>query len=324
MDPKKFLKNGFEKISNYALNVVSVHPLMDRNLALQGSIACFQQKVIEKVRHLSDIEFSVFSQWGEDGIIEWLIHLNGDMPRSFIEFGVEDYYESNTRFLLINRNWRGLIIDGDEENIKIARKNNISWRHDLALTTAFITKDNINDLIKKSGIVGEIGILSIDIDGNDYWVWQAIDCVKPHIVIAEYNSAFGDIFPLSVPYAADFYRGNAHYSNLYYGASINALIKLAGERGYSLLGSNKAGSNAFFIRNDRLDNFNDRIMDRSARPSFFREGRSANGSLSYVRGIHRSSVIRDSLVADVSSGQVQPLSAYGQLYSQRWLDMLEN
>ena len=324
MDTKKFLKNGFEKISNYALNVVSVHPLMDRNLALQGSIACFQQKVIEKVRHLSDIEFSVFSQWGEDGIIEWLIHLNGDMPRSFIEFGVEDYYESNTRFLLINRNWRGLIIDGDEENIKIARKNNISWRHDLTLMNAFITKDNINDLIKKSGIVGEIGILSVDIDGNDYWVWQAIDCVRPQIVIAEYNSAFGDIYPLSVPYAADFYRGNAHYSNLYYGASINALIKLAGQRGYSLLGSNKAGSNAFFIRNDRLDNFNDRIMDRSARPSLFRESRSANGSLSYVRGIHRSLVIRDSLVADVSSGQVQPLSAYGQLYSQRWLDMLEN
>lgn len=323
MSIKKNLTKVIDLVANRALGGVRGNPLIERSLALQGSIAASQQKAIEKIVCLADIEFSVFSQWGEDGIIEWLVHMNGDMPETFIEFGVENYRESNTRFLLMNRNWRGLIIDGSEDNIAIARGDNISWRHDLTAMAAFITTANINELIQKSGIVGDIGILSIDIDGNDFWVWEAINCIRPHIVVAEYNSAFGDLHTVSVPYSPDFYRGNVHYSNLHYGASISALDHLAISRGYSMLGSNRAGSNVFFIRNDRLARFEGRVADRKARPSRFREGRDIAHHLTFVRGVQRSAVIADLLVADVSTGLIQPLSSYGNLYSERWVAALE-
>ena len=91
---------------------------------------------------------------------------------SFIEFGVENYLESNTRFLLINNNWSGLIFDMSKENISEIKKHYYYWRHDLRAETATITAENINDLIEKNGFKKPIGLLSIDIDGNDYWVWK--------------------------------------------------------------------------------------------------------------------------------------------------------
>jgi hypothetical protein len=322
MTIKKQFARAVDKIATYALTNIRVDPLVERALALHGAIAAAQQKSIQRVERLSDVEFSVFSQWGEDGIIEWLIHNNGDMPETFIEFGVEDYRESNTRFLLMHRNWRGLAIDGSEVNIARARADQISWRQDLTTTAAFITKENINQLIIASGLIDEIGILSVDIDGNDYWVWQAINCIKPQIVIAEYNSAFGDLLPLSIPYAADFYRKNAHYSNLYYGAAIGALKLLARQRGYTMLGSNRAGSNVFFVRDDRLSKFEGRIANRAVRPSRFREARNAASELTFVRGVQRSEVIAELPVVDVTSGVSQPLRMFGSLYSAEWLAAL--
>ena len=115
-----------------------------------------------------------------------------------------------------------------------------------------IDRDNINDLISTSGFGSEIGILSIDIDGNDYWVWQAIDCVQPRILILEYNALFGPDAAISVPYDASFVRSRAHYSNLFWGASLEALTRLSKQKGYALVGCNSAGNNAFYIRHDVL------------------------------------------------------------------------
>ena len=94
----------------------------------------------------------------------------------FVEFGVENYLEANTRFLMVKDNWAGLVMDGSQQNIDFVRQDDISWRFNLKAQQAFITKENINDLIRANGISGEIGLLSIDIDGNDYWVWEAILC----------------------------------------------------------------------------------------------------------------------------------------------------
>lgn len=318
MPIKRLLQKGLAKLFSTTVQR-GTEPLLSKIAAAQGEIASLQVRSLETIRSLADVEFSISSQWGEDGIIEWLVHHYGPMPESFVEFGVESYREANTRFLLKHRNWSGLIIDGSADNIAIARSDEISWRYDLKAKAAFITADNINALIGDSGFSGELGILSVDIDGNDYWVWDAINCVKPHIVIAEYNAVFGDKLPLSVPYDASFMRGKAHYSNLYYGASIAALTQLAEKKGYILMGSNSAGSNAFFVRRDRAALFEHRIADKAPRVSRFRESRAPDGTLTMKSGAERLKEIAALPVANTESGVVAPLSSFGPLYSERWL-----
>lgn len=291
-------------------------------MLLGGAAAAMQVRQMARIRELSDAGFKVFSQWDEDGIVEWLVHQNGPMPESFVEFGVEDFREANLRHLLISRNWRGMVIDGSPKNIEVAKRDAISWRHDFTAVASFVTAENINGLISDAGFSGEIGILSVDIDGNDYWLWKAIECVNPHFVIVEYNSAFGDLHPLTIPYRPDFTRTEAHFSNLYWGASIEGFCALGRERGYTLLGSNRAGSNAFFVRNDRLPRFADRLDEMRARPHRFRESRDDFGQLSYVSGQDRSKAIADQPVVDVVSGKTGTLGSFGELYTPRWAAML--
>lgn len=120
------------------------------------------------VTDLSQIEFRAFSQFGDDGIIQYLISkLNPEVP-FFVEFGVQNYREANTRFLLQNNNWRGLIIDSSQNDINAIKNDWYYWRHSLTALCEYVTKDNINNLLLRSGVQGEIGLLHIDIDGNDY------------------------------------------------------------------------------------------------------------------------------------------------------------
>jgi len=197
---------------------------------------------------IQQAEFRVFSQWGEDGILQHLLRHVSVSRKIFVEFGVENYTESNTRFLLMNDNWAGLVIDGSAANIEYIKQDEIYWRYNLKAEAAFITKDNINDLIRRNGISGEIGLLSVDIDGNDYWVWDAIDSVIPSIVVVEYNARFGPERAVTVPYDPAFVRAAAHHSNLYWGASLAAFCLLAKRKGYSFVGCNTAGNNAFFVQ----------------------------------------------------------------------------
>ena len=213
--------------------------------------------------HLS--EFKVFSQFGDDGIIQFLIDYLKIENKTFIEFGVENYKEANTRFLLINNNWKGLIMDGSEKNMNQVQQEDIYWRYDINALAAFITKDNINSLIINNGFEGEIGLLHIDIDGNDYWIWKEINCIQPIIVIVEYNSIFGCENSWSIPYDKDFYRTNYHYSNLYYGASLLSLCDLAEEKGYYFIGCNSNGNNAYFVRKDKISGLRDFKCKRRVR-----------------------------------------------------------
>lgn len=195
-------------------------------------------------------EFRVFSQWGQDGILQYLLRHVPISRKLFIEFGVENYLESNTRFLLVKDNWEGLVFDGSAQNIRDIKNDEISWRYNLAAEQAFISRENINDLVQKNGIGGEIGLLSIDVDGNDYWIWEAIDIVTPSIAIVEYNYRFGPERAVTIPYRSDFQRTRAHYSNVYFGASLAALCRLGDRKGYAFVGCNSAGNDAFFVRRD--------------------------------------------------------------------------
>jgi hypothetical protein len=231
---------------------------------------------------LRGAEFKVFSQWGEDGILQHLLH-HVPIPRKiFVEFGVENYTESNTRFLLLNNNWSGLVIDGNASNIDFVKKDDIYWRHNLRAEQAFITKENINELIRRNGIGGEIGLLSIDIDGNDYWVWEAIEVVFPSVVVVEYNSRFGPNKAVTVPYDAEFVQSIAHPSGLYFGASLAALCLLGKRKGYSFVGCNKAGNNAFFVRSDlRPATLPELTSGEGFVKAEFRQARNSHGDLAF-------------------------------------------
>lgn len=294
----------------------------EKLLCAVGAAACHGLRNLKSTRSLSDVELSISSQWGEDGIIDWLISKFSSIPKTFVEFGVENYKESNTRFLLQNRNWRGLVIDGSMDNISYLRNDPISWKHNLNSLHQFVTRENIDALISSSGFNGDVGLLSIDLDGNDYWVWEAITSVSPFIVVVEYNTAFGDIVPLSIPYDSSFIRSQSHFSNLYYGASIASLIHLASAKGYVLLGSNSAGSNAFFVRSDFKDLFFPIISDTLPRPSLFRESRDQRGMLTYVSGLQRSKVISHMPVIDVSTGITKLLSEFNEIFTINWTSQL--
>lgn len=258
---------------------------------------------------MQDSEFRVFSQWGEDGIIQYLINKIHIKNKIFIEFGVENYFQSNTRFLLKNNNWSGLVIDASSDNIQQIKKDDIYWQYNLKVERSFITTENINNLFINNGIEGEIGLLSIDIDGNDYWVWHAIEVVTPAIVICEYNSRFGPREKVTVPYDPQFQRSVAHYSNLYYGASISALEALGRLKGYALIGSNTAGNNAFFVRGDLLGELVPVSPQAAFRQAQFRESRGKDGVTTgqgWETGFGEAS---DLPVYEVDSQRVVPIRA---------------
>jgi len=259
------------------------------------------------VDNLRDVELKVFSQWGEDGIIQYLINTIPIENEVFVEFGVEDYREANTRFLLKNNNWRGLVIDGDSMNIRWIRDERISVYHDIQSVCSFVTPENINTLISAAGISGDIGLLSIDIDGNDYWVWRAIDVVNPRIVICEYNSLFGPEAAVTIPYSPKFDYNAAHHSRLYFGASLAALCLLAEEKGYAFVGCTSAGNDAFFVRKDVAQN----VKTVTAREGYvecrFRDSRGTAGEKTFLAGAERLGAIEHLDIHDLLTGTVIPL-----------------
>jgi len=269
-----------------------------------------QMKAQGALPRLADAEFKVFSQFGDDGIIQYLLQ-QVDIPedkRTFIEFGVQDYQESNTRFLLMNDNWSGLILDCSVGNIDKIVADAQFWRHDLTAVAAFIDRDNVNDLFARNGFKGEIGLLSVDIDGNDYWVWEAIDVVNPIIVVCEYNSVFGAEHAVTIPYDPAFQRGAAHYSNLYWGVSLKALCLLASRRGYVFVGCNSAGNNAYFIRRDKLGSLKSLECAEGYVDARFRESRNRNGELTYLSADKRLGEIAQMPVFDVERQSAAPIS----------------
>lgn len=218
-------------------------------------------------------EFQVFSQQGEDGILLYIFSVIGTTDRRFIEFGFGDGRECNTANLSINFGWSGLMMDGSATMATAARGHFSSRREirpgQITIANAFITAENINDLFREHGKTGELDLLSIDIDGNDYWVWRAIDVVRPRVVVIEYNASFTLDQSITVPYEPAFDRTTGTTPPGYHGASLPALVELGREKGYSLVGCNSLGFNAFFLRNDLLT---PALPVLSAREAFYPNG----------------------------------------------------
>ena len=303
---KKIIKSLYSKIKKAIRIGKSSNEV--QKLAL-GKLLLKRNK-LKKIEKIEDIEFKIFSQFGDDGIIQFLIDkLEIDYEyQNFIEFGVEDYSEANTKFLLLNNNWSGLILDSSNENIENIKKKIFFWKFELEAIKSFITKENINSVITNSNINRKkIGILSIDIDGNDYWVWKEINVIDPLIVIVEYNSTFGFEKKISIPYKQDFERSKAHHSNLYWGASIEALKFLAKQKGYKFLTTNSAGNNAYFIK----ENIFDKIkldLKKNTYQSKFRESRDESGKKTFINYDQRLSIIGHLEVEDVETNKLYKIS----------------
>lgn len=168
--------------------------------------------------------------------------------------------------------------------------------------------ENINNLLLLSGFDSDVGLLHIDLDGNDYWIWKEIDVIRPIVVILEYNSVFGIERAITIPYARNFQRTNAHCSNLFFGASLRALHQLSSAKGYSFIGCNSAGNNAYFVRSDRL---NAQVREISLEEGYVlskaRESRDRHGKLTHLAGSHRVDAIRGMSVYNVETHQIEKL-----------------
>jgi hypothetical protein len=280
----------------------------ERQLLTLGRLLSETVKSRKNISSLSEVEFKVFSQWGDDGIIQWLINNLEFSSKTFIEFGVGNYREANTRFLMMNDNWSGLVMDGSKTHVAQIINSEYFWQYDLAAKAVFITADNINELLSSSNLGREVGILHIDLDGNDYWIWKEINAISPTVVILEYNSSFGNDKAITIPYTRDFYRTDAHYSNLYFGASLRALHQLSADKNYSFIGCNSAGNNAYFVRNDKL---NDSIREISLEDGYvisrFRESRDEEGRLTYLNERARIEVIKGMPVYNIDTNQIEKL-----------------
>lgn len=210
-------------------------------------------------RKIPFIERKEYAQNKEDGIINIIFALIGTTNKFYVEFGVEDGRECNTRYLLKHKGWKGLLMDGSHHDSTIN------------LQQEFITAENIEELFEKYNVPRELDLLSIDIDGNDYWVWKAITHYSPRVVIIEYNACLPYTPAVTVPYDASFMWDKTSY----YGASLSALVHLGKDKGYQLIGTDSCGVNAFFLRNDLIQHFNIRAPETAYHPAAFK-GKKGN------------------------------------------------
>jgi hypothetical protein len=267
------------------------------------ALASIQAVRVREAASLREAEFKAYSQFGEDGVIQWLLARVPISSRNFVEFGVGDYRESNTRFLLEHDGWSGLIIDSGTTHIRFVEDMGLAWRGVIEARSAFVTAENINDLLSSQPV--DTGLLSVDVDGMDYWILSAISVIRPRIVICEYNSLFGAVAPVSVPYLASFDRTTAHHSTLYFGASISAIAHWGDQHGYRLVGSTAQGVNAFLVRGDVAGDLPDLSGPEAWVETPIRQAHDESGKLTYLGGLGpQRQLIASMPLVDVITGSL--------------------
>ena len=257
-----------------------------------------QQSLQLPLQNLWDAEFRVYSQWGEDGILNFLCENLTIIRPKMIEFGSGNFTECNSRFLAEFRNASVAPIDSRNDLISTIENLDVNWRSTICPIETWITPTNVNVLFEKANksLVG-VDIVSLDIDGNDYWVAEALDFKETKIIVVEYNPIFGHELALTVPRDDSFNRTESHFSNLYYGASLVAFINLFKLKNYTFVGSNRAGNNAFFVLNSALSLLKVRIPTVKEYGNFtdwrVRESRSTNGILTFLSLEEGRELIKD-------------------------------
>ena len=299
----RFLLNLIKKINNES--IVSLKLMIGQSAVLSSRASS------SKFINLWDAEVKVFSQWGEDGILDFICETLKISKPKFVEIGAGNFHECNSRFLAESRNASVVAIDARTDLVTEVKKMTVFWKTHIFPICEIVTPDNINDLLvfARDKMAG-IDILSLDIDGNDYWVLDAAKLDKISVVVVEYNSLFGYSAEVSVPRDDLFNRKEKHFSCLYYGASLSAFIYSLSLKGFTFLGSNRACNNAFFIKNEKINEFSIEIPTNLELfvDSRVRESRDTFGSLSFLSGKDRLRVIEKMPVTNVKSNTQTTLS----------------
>ncbi len=216
---------------------------------------------------LSPFEYSLHSQNGEDGVLRHIFHAIGFRSRRFVEFGF-GYTENNCLRLVLKEGFEGAFVDGDAKAVRMMTRALRIRKLDAKVraVAARLDRDNVNEVISRASPDPDLDVLSIDVDGNDYWLWQSLDVVRPRVVVIEYNATFGPARAITVPYDPDFDYRRKHPSGYYHGASLGALCQLASSRGYALVGCESQGINAFFVRRTDLGKLKEVTAAEAYRP----------------------------------------------------------
>jgi hypothetical protein len=222
----------------------------------------------EVFRKFQDVEFRCYSQNGEDGILLYIFSILGTTNRKVVEICAGDGIECNAANLLVNHGWSGLLFDGDAEQVARGRsfystcRN--TWTAPPTFVNSWVTAEAVDALVANSGFSGPIDLLSLDLDGNDYWIWKALECVTPRVVVLEFNAGCGPDVSVTMSYRPDF-RLDYAVQPYRCGASLAAFVKLARAKGYRLVGVQSRGFNAFFVRNGIGDSV---LPERSTRDCY--------------------------------------------------------
>ena len=305
------MRNLIKKIKDFMSSTGS-HKINHEILFQNGSSHFINiRKNYGEAKDLNELDFKVFSQSGEDGIIDYLLYsLDIKVPK-FVEIGVGDYQEANTRFLFERTNAKGLIIDCLNQLHSKVSKNLTLWKGDLKIIEKLVNNENINETLKENGFNNKVDLFSLDVDGIDYWILKSLPSNFSKIIVVEYNSTFGGDLEITVPNIPKFNRTNYHYSNLCFGASLKAIIKLMKNKNYVFLGTNLSRVNAFFISKTELSKVNLNLPNENDLSehinSNIRESRSVDGKLSYLSGINKIKEIENCEVIDLSEENLAPI-----------------
>jgi hypothetical protein len=253
-------------------------PLLWSALLLAGAAAIWLARGRFEALDLSEYEYRVFSQGGEDGVIEKLFEIIEPSSRFAVEFGCSDGVTgSNVRNLIIHYGWSGLLMDGNPEAITKAKKA-YADRPGAIVAEEWIYPGNVELLFEKYGVPEDLDLLVIDIDSNDYYVWRAIRDYRPKVVLIEYNPNF----PPPQKVVVNFHPMNYWDASDYYGASIQSLYELGKKKDYELVYDTRSGTNLVFVDRKYFGRLN--IRDNSPETLYqppqyglLRGGRAPNG-----------------------------------------------
>jgi len=245
----------FERIKKLILSLEERNRLREDQVVGQKLLSAEYNRIpVGEFQNFRDVGWGLYSQHDEDGILLYIFSRIGIKTHRAVEMCAGDGIECNVANLILNHRWTALLVDGNSDNIEVARafyKSRPETRHwGPDIKQAWLTRDNVNQLLSDAGYVGEVDLLSLDVDGNDYWLWQALTVIEPRVVVLEYNHLHGPYVSVSVPYRDNFVAEFSKYGSDYAGASLAAFIKLGRSKGYRYVGSNTIGTNAFFVRDD--------------------------------------------------------------------------
>jgi len=252
---KHFLKKILKRLAGSMLAELEpvIGPYFNRDEVAAQKVLMQQYRLmaskgIEWLPNIRDTGFRKYSQFEEDGILLYLFSIIPPINRTCVEICAGNGRECNTTNLILNHGWWGHLFDGSEKGVADGRaffsQHKDTFLYPPRFTKAWITAENVNEQIAQSGVSGPIDLLSLDIDGMDYWIWKAVTVIEPQVVVCETHNPIPPDRALTVPYHSGFIAATENFR----GASLAAMCKLGKQKGYRLVGAHRYGFNAFFIK----------------------------------------------------------------------------